>query len=67
MNPQSAELNLLFAIIALQTNFISRAQLVAAFDAWVEDKSRDIGKILLASNALTVEDHDALTQLVMVV
>ena len=63
MSP-SADLNLLFGIIALQTNFITRAQLVAAFDAWVEDKSRDLAQILVATKALTTEGHDALTRLV---
>ena len=38
-NP-AADLNLLFGILALQMDFISRDQLVAAMHAWVLDKSK---------------------------
>ncbi len=37
--------NLLFGLLALQNNFISRAQLLAAFNAWVEDKSQSIAAL----------------------
>jgi hypothetical protein len=38
MSLHSAEPNLLFGIIALQTDLISRDRLVAAMNAWVLDK-----------------------------
>jgi hypothetical protein len=34
--------NLLFGIIALQSDFLTREQLVAGFDVWVHDKSRAV-------------------------
>lgn len=37
---------LLFGIIALQNDFITREQLVAGFDAWVHDKSRGLADVL---------------------
>ena len=61
---KAVDLNLLFGMIALQTNFITREQLVAAFDNWVRDKSRNLGQILISNKALSDEDHDALTRLV---
>jgi eukaryotic-like serine/threonine-protein kinase len=41
-----ADSNLLFGILALQNNFISREALVNAFNAWIADKSRSLGQIL---------------------
>ena len=37
---------LLFGIIALQSDFLTREQFVAGFDAWVHDKSRTLAAIL---------------------
>jgi serine/threonine protein kinase len=48
----AADRNLLFGILALQMDFISRAQLIAAMHAWVLDKRRPLGDIL--------NDHGAL-------
>src|SRR5262245_26083257 len=39
--------NLLFGLLALQNSFISRHALVAAFGAWVADKSKPLDRILL--------------------
>jgi serine/threonine-protein kinase len=38
--------NLLFGILALQNNFVSRAAVVQAFHAWVADKSRPLAQVL---------------------
>lgn len=51
--------NLLFGLLALQNQFISRQQLVEAFGVWVADKSRSIEDILtfhgaMASNVATL-------------
>lgn len=51
----SARRNLLLGILALQNNFITRAQLLAAFNAWVEDKGQSLGALLLAQQALRAE------------
>src|SRR4029077_8422003 len=56
--------NLLFGMLALQTNFINRAALVAAFDAWVNDKSRSRGTILVDQGAIDSECRDLLSGLV---
>jgi serine/threonine-protein kinase len=39
--------NLLFGILALQNNFISRNDLLAAFAAWVADKARPLAQLLV--------------------
>jgi len=52
-----ADHNLLSGILALQNNFIDREALLAAFAAWVTDKSRDLGRILLESSAVDAETH----------
>jgi hypothetical protein len=44
--------NLLFGILALQNNFISRDDLLAAFAAWVADKRRPLAQFLVDRGAL---------------
>src|SRR5262249_55001889 len=56
--------NLLLGMIALQNNFITREALVAAFDAWVQDKSRPLAAILENRQALSGEDCEILERLV---
>jgi serine/threonine protein kinase len=58
-----AKRNLLLGILALQNNFITRGQLLAAFNAWVEDKSKSLGALLLEQKALTPEHHALLEAL----
>jgi WD40 repeat protein/serine/threonine protein kinase len=48
----SADRNLLFGILALQMDFIGRDALIAAMHAWVLDKSRPLGQILVEQQAL---------------
>src|SRR5258708_28707324 len=55
--------NLLFGIIALQNNFVTREQFVAAFDAWVQDKSRGLAEILESQRALAAEQRQVLESL----
>jgi eukaryotic-like serine/threonine-protein kinase len=57
----SAKRNLLLGMLALQNNFISRAQLLAAFNGWIEDKTQSLGALLLAQKALSPE-HLALLE-----
>src|SRR6266478_1228946 len=59
----SAKRNLLLGMLALQNNFINRAQLLAAFNGWVEDKSQSLGGLLLEQKALTSEQHALLEAL----
>jgi tetratricopeptide (TPR) repeat protein/tRNA A-37 threonylcarbamoyl transferase component Bud32 len=42
----AADYNLLFGILALQNNFVSREALVDAFNAWVADRSRPLAQVL---------------------
>jgi len=55
---------LLFGIIALQNNFVTREQFIAAFDSWVQDKSRTLVEILQQQQALSADDSDLLARLV---
>jgi hypothetical protein len=43
----SADRNLLFGILALQMDFISRDALIKAMHAWVLDKHKPLGQILV--------------------
>jgi hypothetical protein len=56
--------NLLFGILALQMDFISKDALIAGMNAWVLAKTRSLGQILLEQNALTADTHALLEALV---
>jgi hypothetical protein len=45
--PPTADRNLLFGILALQMDFIGRDDLIAAMSAWVLDKGKPLGQILV--------------------
>jgi WD40 repeat protein/serine/threonine protein kinase len=49
----ATDLNLLFGILALQMDFIDREQLVAAMQAWLSDKNKSLGAILVQQNVLS--------------
>jgi tRNA A-37 threonylcarbamoyl transferase component Bud32 len=59
-----ADRNLLFGILALQMDFIQRDALVAAMNAWVLDKARPLGQILVEQQALRPEQREVLDKLV---
>jgi serine/threonine-protein kinase len=59
----STDRNLLFGILALQMDFVSRDQLVAAMHAWVLDKAKLLGEILAAQGVLSSERVALLTAL----
>src|SRR5205085_5753605 len=61
---RSADRNLLFGILALQMDFISRDALIEAMNAWVLDKTRSLGQILLAQGRLAPERLQLLESLV---
>ncbi|MFL5245123.1 MAG: protein kinase domain-containing protein [Gemmataceae bacterium] len=56
--------NLLFGILALQMDFISRDALIHAMNSWVLEKSKPLGEILLRHNALSSERRTLLESLV---
>src|ERR1700686_4111140 len=64
MSPPSAGRNLLFGILALQMDFISRDALVQAMNAWVLDKTKPLGQILLEKGAFRQDEHAVLEALV---
>ena len=47
MAQPDADRNLLFRILALQMDFITRDALVAGMNAWVLEKSKPLGQILV--------------------
>jgi serine/threonine protein kinase len=52
MSQPAADRNLLFGILALQMDFIRRDDLIAAMHAWVLDKAKPLGQILVERGAL---------------
>jgi hypothetical protein len=51
-SPASADRNLLFGILALQMDFVSRDALLQAMNAWVLDKPKPLGAILVEHGAM---------------
>jgi serine/threonine protein kinase/tetratricopeptide (TPR) repeat protein len=60
----AADRNLLFGILALQLDFVSRDQLIAAMHAWVLQKATPLGEVFLAQGALGRDRHALLEALV---
>ena len=60
----TADRNLLFGILALQMDFISRDALVGAMHAWVLDKAKPMGQILREQGQLAEDEHALLDGLV---
>jgi hypothetical protein len=59
-----ADRNLLFGILALQMDFISRDALIAGLHAWVLDKDKPLGHILRDQGCLSAERWQLLETLV---
>ena len=55
-----ADRNLLFGILAVQLDFISRDDLLTSMSSWVQNKQKPLGQILVASGKLTSEQAAAL-------
>ena len=64
MSPAPSDLNLLFGILALQVNFVTRDALVKGMNAWVLEKHRPLGQILVEQGALRQDLHDMLDVMV---
>jgi serine/threonine protein kinase/Flp pilus assembly protein TadD len=60
----SSDRNLLFGILALQMDFISRDGLIKGMNAWVLHKARPLGEILQEQGALPADAHALLESLV---
>src|SRR3954470_14788126 len=64
MSQTPADRNLLFGVLALQMDFITREALIAATSAWVLDKARPLDQILLERGDLARDAHAALEVLI---
>ena len=64
MSQAHADRNMLFGILALQMDFITRDQLVSAMQAWVFDKTQPLGKLLIKQATLDQDTHDLIEALV---
>jgi tetratricopeptide (TPR) repeat protein/tRNA A-37 threonylcarbamoyl transferase component Bud32 len=51
----AADRNLLFGILAVQNNFVGNDALITAMKAWLLDKSKPLGQILIEQGHLTAE------------
>ncbi len=51
-SPATADRNLLFGVLALQMDFISREALIRAMNAWVLDKTKPLGQILVEQGTM---------------
>ncbi len=60
----SADRNLLFGILALQMDFVRREALIAAMHAWVLDKAKPLGQILVEQQSLRPDARALLEPLV---
>jgi len=60
MAQNHADRNLLYGMLALQMNFVSRGALIAAMQAWVFDKAKPLGQILQEQGQLPPERRHSL-------
>ena len=64
MSQRESDLNLLFGVLALQMDFITRDALIAAMHAWVLEKGKPLGQILVEHRELDAQDYALLEPLV---
>lgn len=69
MSPSShrprSDRNLLFGVLAVQLNFISRDDLLAGMSSWVQHKDKPLDQILVTLGKLTTEQATALDALIV--
>lgn len=56
MSSASADRNLLFGVLAVQLDFVSRDQLLAAATRWAQDKDRPLAEVFVEQGALSRKD-----------
>jgi serine/threonine protein kinase len=59
-----ADRNLLFGVLAMQMDFVTREALIAGVSAWVLDKSKPLDRILVEQGALAPDERDLLEPLI---
>jgi WD40 repeat protein len=62
--PSNPDCNLLYGMLALQMKFVGRDDLFAAMQAWMFDRTKELGQILQEQGRLTPERRQVLDQLV---
>lgn len=60
----AADRNLLFGILAVQMDFVTQDRLILAMNAWVLDKQRSLGELLIQQGDLSPERRTLLEALV---
>ena len=60
----AADRNLLFGILALQLDFISREQLIAGMQTWVLNKEQSLADLLALAGMLSPADRGTLEAVV---
>jgi serine/threonine-protein kinase len=61
---ESSDRNLLFGILALQADLVSRDALIFAMSSWAVDKNKSLGQILMEHGALDSDGHALVEALV---
>jgi hypothetical protein len=64
MAANDADRNLLFGVLALQLDSVTRDALIGAMNAWVLEKSKPLGRILVERNTLAADEHALVDALV---
>jgi WD40 repeat protein len=62
--PSNPDRNLLYGMLALQLKFVGRDELFAAMQAWMFDRTKELGQIFQEQGRLTPERRQVLDQLV---
>src|SRR5262245_62167240 len=64
MSSANSDRNLLFGVLALRMDFLSRDALIAGLHAWVFERHKLLGQILVEQHALSPEHRALLESLV---
>ena len=59
-----ADRNLLLGILAIQVRFVSREDLIAGMNAWLRERDKPLGELLVARGAMKPEHRDLVEKLV---
>jgi serine/threonine-protein kinase len=63
MSSPSADRNLIFGLLALRTNFVTRGQFLDSMHAWMREKQTSLGEILCRRGVLDLRDREDLDRL----
>jgi serine/threonine-protein kinase len=64
MSAAGADRNLLYGMLALQMELVSRDALITAMQAWMRHREKQLGEILVVQGVLAPEQHTTLDRLV---